>query len=114
MTEGNSEQEERSYPLPKETLPGLGMDSHLADMMEFKAFVESRGIRTSRTRIERYCNYLRRVVAGDGGDAYKVFERHPTESFSDLIECRLYVLREVHELMWILKGGRKKCGSGIR
>jgi hypothetical protein len=69
-------------------------------------FLESRGIETTNTRIERYSQYLERSlregtewVAGE-----TVFKNSAGEPFRSRADWFLYVLREVHELMWILKG----------
>lgn len=96
-------EDSKTYAIPEETIAGLPMEDHLSDLLQIKAFIESRGIRTANTRIDRYCECLRRIVAGDLKAAPLVFGNHPTETFADA-DYVLYVLREVHELMWILKG----------
>lgn len=96
----------RSYAIPTETIPSLDPSHHLHDLLEIRAFIESRGIETRNTRIERYCNYLERSLS-DGAesvDAEKIFKNSAGEPFRRPVDWHLYVLREVHELMWILKG----------
>lgn len=96
----------RSIAVPTETVPKLDLSHHLHDILEIRTFFESRGIETRNTRIERYGHYLERSL-GDGADpvdAEKVFKNSAGEPFRTPGDWYLYVLREVHELMWILKG----------
>jgi hypothetical protein len=96
----------RSYAVPTETIPSLDLTHHLRDLREIRTFFESRGIETRNTRIERYGNYLERSLS-DGIEtlgAEKIFKTSAGEPFRSPIDWHLYVLREVHELMWILKG----------
>lgn len=97
---------QRSYALPTKTVPGLDLSHHLNDLNEFRAFLENRNIETRNTRIERYGIYLERSVSAGATsvDAEKIFKNSAGEPFRSPVDWHLYVLREVHELMWILKG----------
>lgn len=89
------------------------MDEYLKDLYEIREHFEGRGIRTANTRIERYCECLDQIILGRYHDAPKVFDRYPTESFAEFGECLLYVLREVHELTWIIKGLKMNDPMGV-
>jgi len=96
----------RSYALPAERMPSLELSDHLQDLVGIRTFLESRGIATKNTRIERYAQYLERSLS-DGAesvDADLIFKNSVDERFRSRGDWYLYVLREVHELMWILKG----------
>jgi len=104
----------RSYTLPTESTPTLDLAHHLNDIRDVRTFLESRGIETTNTRIERYGQYLERSlqdgtqwVAGE-----EVFKNSAGEPFRTPIDWFLYVLREVHELMWILKGLKRHVPAG--
>lgn len=104
-----------SYSLPEETLPSLKMQHHLRDVVEIRTFLDVRGVDTSNTRLERYEQYLRRIV--DVGiscaDAPSIFKSSADERFRQPIDWYLYVLRELHELMWILKGLQVRVPMGL-
>lgn len=107
--------EHRSYPTPTETLPRLHVSHHLEDIVEIRDFLEQRGINTRHTRIERYAQYLRQVADVDNSpfDASKIFKNAADGPFVTPVDWFLYVLREVHELMWILKGLRTSSPAGV-
>lgn len=107
--------EQRSYPMPTETLPRLHVSHHLEDIVEIRDFLEQRGINTRHTRIERYAQYLRQVEDVDNSpfDASKIFKNAADGPFVTPVDWFLYVLREVHELMWILKGLRTSSPAGV-
>lgn len=96
--------EARSYPVPIETLPSLDPSYHLQDLIEIREFIESRGIDTKNTRIERYGKYLERSISDGYVDAATIFKNSVGEPFQSPVDWQLYVIREVHELAWILKG----------
>ncbi|MDP2224188.1 hypothetical protein [Nitrosomonas sp.] len=105
--------ETKSYQLPIETMPALELSHHLEDLVVFKNFLEERGIQTTNTRIERYIEYLRQAV-GDGLiDAATIFKNSTEGPFQHSTDWMLYVLREVHELMWILKGVKAQVPLGV-
>lgn len=107
--------EQRSYSLPTETMPAIDVSHHLEDLSEIQSFLEGRGITTKNTRIERYVRYLEGVIK-DGGravDAERIFKNSAGEPFLSREDWYLYVLREAHELMWILKGLKAHLPVGV-
>lgn len=92
-----------SYPIPNQTLPSLGYEDNLEDLRKFVLLVESLGINVTGTRIARYQSYYEALIEGTG-DEEKIFQGISGEKFDNPQDTRLYVLREVHELMWIIKG----------
>lgn len=107
------ENELRSYPLPTETVPGLDLSHHIADLIEIQNFIRGRGIETRNTRIERYIEYLRLVTEQGQTNASTIFKNSAEGPFESSTDWMLYVLREVHELMWILKGIKMRLPLGI-
>lgn len=105
--------ETKSYKLPLETLPALELSNHLEDLIAFKNFLEERRIQTTNTRIERYIEYLRQAIGQGLIDAAAIFKNSTEGPFQHSTDWRLYVLREIHELMWILKGVKAKAPSGV-
>lgn len=107
--------DERSYTLPTETLAGLDLSHHLQDLIEIRSFFESQNIGTKNTRIERYCQYLEEAIRVGPGSvaAEKIFKNSAGEPFLSPADWILYVLREVHELMWILKGLKVHLPLGV-
>lgn len=102
---------ESRYQIPNQTLPGLSYESHLEDLKEFALLMESLGINVSGTRIARYQSYYEALVEGTD-NAEKIFQGVTGKKFNNPSDLQLYVLREVHEIMWILKGLKKhlpKC-----
>lgn len=98
------------YSLPEETLPGLESSFHLDDLIQFDKLLNERGISTKNTRIERYIKYFQLRVSKnsqdllDYGKVLKIFKNSKDCPSQDSLDMYLYILREVHELMWIYKG----------
>ncbi len=109
----NMQDELKSYPLPLETMPSLGLSHHVEDLVEVRDFLEGRGIDTTNTRIERYINYLKQATMENSADAAIIFKNSAEGPFESPADWMLYVLREAHELMWILKGLKVRVPSGI-
>src|ERR1039457_87849 len=105
--------EQKSYPLPPESLPGLRLSDHLSDLVQIKEFIESRGVQIKNTRIERYIQYLEIVSNGQKVDESLIFKNSVDERFRISADWLLYVLREIHELMWILKGLKTTQPAGL-
>lgn len=105
--------ETESYKLPLETLPSLDLQHHLEDLIAFKNFLEERRIQTTNTRIERYIEYIRQVINKSMIDASMIFKNSTEGPFRHSTDWMLYVLREVHELMWILKGLKMQSPTGV-
>lgn len=102
----------RSYLLPEYSIPALPLHHHLEDLAEVQAFLQSRGIRTQNTRIERYIRYLEQAVSGKQPDEAQIFKNATDSRFQSSLDWKLYVLREAHELMWILKGLKARMPEG--
>src|ERR1039458_9977347 len=98
------------YSLPTESLPTLDYSVRWADLIEFKSFLESHGITTQNTRIERYIQYFEKVVTDVEVAEVSIFKNSQDERFKSKTDWLLYVLREVDELMWILKGIKTQIG----
>jgi hypothetical protein len=107
------EDDAKAYSLPTESIPGLKYSDHMADLVEIKAFLESRGISTKNTRIERYIQYISEVMSQRPKNESLIFKNSLDERFKSGIDWRLYVLREVHELMWILRGLKVHIPAGL-
>lgn len=107
------EVKQKSYPLPDETLPSLDLSHHLEDLVEIRDFLVARGIQTRNTRIERYIAYLEQASSQGPNDAPTIFKNSVGGPFQHATDWLLYVLREVHELAWILKGLNVHLPSGI-
>lgn len=101
-----------SYELPEQSLPGLPFSEHLADICAFRDLMERIGLRTKNTRIERYQQYLEAILNKDEFAKDKIFNGIESYSFNNPLDIKLYVLREVHELMWILRGFNKHMPKG--
>jgi hypothetical protein len=108
MEEPNAE-----YGLPLATPPELGLDAHIEDLREFENYLLGRGIEVRNTRIERYIQYLEHLQSDDATDPSTVFKNVEDARFQAPIDWYLYVIREVHELMWILAGLKKQAPPGI-
>lgn len=104
---------QKSYPLPLESLPELELEHHISDLILLEEFCSNCGIQTANTRLQRYKDYLCWAAKEKGlksGEAFfKNTKQHPFESS---IDWYLYVLREVHELMWIVKGLKRHMPKG--
>ena len=105
----------RSYDLPAQSVPTLDLSHHLQDLVQIRTLLESRGISTTNTRIERYHNYFKRIRQKDTAplDAETIFKDSADPRFRIPADWYMYVLREVHELMWILKGLKAHTPIGV-
>jgi len=105
----------RSYDMPTQSIPTLDSSHHLQDIVQVRALLERRGISTTNTRIERYHNYFQRILQKGATplDAEKIFKNAVDPRFRIPADWYMYVLREVHELMWILKGLNAHTPIGV-
>lgn len=101
------------YELPTKTPPSLDYSHRLADLILFKDFLEFHGVTTQNTRVERYIHYFEKVVAGIDVVEESIFKNSLNERFKSKTDWLLYVLREVDELMWILKGFKTHIPNGL-
>ncbi|WLH89139.1 hypothetical protein PSH87_21380 [Pseudomonas sp. FP453] len=106
-------EEGRFYKLPEETLPAISFHDHAADLLRFKEFVDDLGIKTHNTRIARYTQYFIQLAEGKSIDESKIFKNVNDVRFQSSLDWQLYLLRETHELMWILRGLKKNVPKGI-
>lgn len=105
--------EEVSYKLPGETLPALSFEDHAADLHLFKKFVDDLGVKTHNTRISRYTQYFDDLADGKVIDEKRIFKNVNDARFQSPLDWQLYLLREAHELMWILRGLKKHIPKGV-
>jgi len=103
----------KSYKIPTQTLPGLEISFHINDLKEIISFLENRGIFTNNTRLSRYLEYLEARSNSESIDESQIFKNSTDGPFESSIDWYLYTLREVHELMWILKGLKKHIPKGL-
>lgn len=101
------------YDLPKFSLVGLRLDHHLDDLREIQEFLESRRISTKSTRIVRYIKYFENIINNSGIDAEDIFKNARGDFLNSDLTWYLYVLREVHELMFVLKGLKVHIPKGV-
>lgn len=106
------------YKLPLETLPSLELASHLDDINEFKEFLTIRNIKVQNTRIDRYIKFLNLILEDDSSknslvEIHKVFNLRDNEKLNSILDYSLYILREIHELMWILQGLKVMIPIGV-
>ncbi len=98
------------YSLPEETLSGLETSHHLSDLIQFDKLLIERGISTENTRIERYIKYLKLHLSRnsqellDYKEVLNIFKNSKDSPCENSLSIHLYIMREVHELMWIYKG----------
>lgn len=103
----------KSYEFPTQSLPSLDISVHIEDLQEVTNFLESRGISTRNTRLSRYSDYLKEKFHSGSFDESKIFRNSTDGPFESSRDWYLYTLREVHEIMWILKGLKKHIPKGI-
>ena len=103
----------KAYEFPTQSLPSLDISVHIEDLQEITNFLESRGISTKNTRISRYSDYLKERSHSGSLDEFKIFKNSTDGPFESSADWYLYTLREVHELMWILKGLKKHIPKGV-
>jgi hypothetical protein len=105
--------ETKSYQLPSETIPALELSHHLEDLIAVRDFLEDLRIQTTSSRIERYIEYLRQAIGVGVVNAAMIFKNSTEGPFQHSTDWMLYVLREIHELMWILKGLKRQVPPGV-
>jgi hypothetical protein len=101
------------YRLPEETLPSLSFKDHAVDMLEMVNFIEKLGIVTHNTRFSRYAKYFQELAEGKPINEKKIFKNINDVRFASTLDWQMYLLREVHELMWILRGLKKHMPKGV-
>lgn len=101
------------YKLPELSLPTLELEHHLSDLREIQSFLEDRNISTKSTRISRYIKYLEGKTSNGCKKNEDLFKNSKGDFLDNDLTWHLYVLREVHELMFILKGLRSHIPKGV-
>lgn len=107
------ENETKTYKIPTQTIPSLGLADHISDLQEIMFFLENRGISTKNTRISRYSEYLTERSNSNSINESLIFKNSTDGPFQSSSDWYLYTLREVHELMWILKGLKNHIPKGV-
>lgn len=102
------------YIIPKETLPYIPLNEQIEDLIDFKNFIEEFEISTKNTRIDRYINYFEKILNGDIIDPKKFFKNSPDTPCKHNSDWYIYLLREIHELIWIYKGLKIHRPNGIK
>lgn len=103
----------KTYELPTHSLPSLDISVHIKDLQEIIYFLEGRGISAKNTRLYRYLSYLKERSSSSSFDESNIFKNSLDGPFKSSGDWYLYTLREVHELMWILKGLKKHIPKGV-
>lgn len=103
-----------SFSKPTHSLPGLALTDRLSDIEELRNFLHSRGIQTQNTRIARYQKYLEHASGGAGQlNESEIFKSVSDERFQSSTDWYLYILREVNELSFIMRGIKKSLPKGV-
>ncbi|MEM6900994.1 MAG: hypothetical protein AAF583_14650 [Pseudomonadota bacterium] len=100
MTERNW----KRFHLPEKLHSGLAVPHLLNDLEALVSSMNELGIKTNGTRLHRYHRYLKAAADGDLIDHAFYFADLPDTHIRDEVDLRLYIFREVHELVWIWNG----------
>ncbi|WP_146064614.1 hypothetical protein [Billgrantia desiderata] len=97
-------------------MQSLDIKHHIEDLQKIRNFMELRGIATHNTRLDRYARFYEEIeVRGTQSiDAEAIFKNSVDSRFRSPGDWLLYVLREVHELMWIMKGLQTHTPLGVQ
>ncbi|NLL28869.1 MAG: hypothetical protein GX259_08730 [Bacteroidales bacterium] len=106
--------EKISYNIPLEQPGGLSIKDSLNDLIEVKDYFLRNGINASNSRISRYIKYLELLTSGVDVNENEIFRNIPDDRFQSKSDWLVYVVREVHELIWILKGLKCHEPCGLR
>jgi len=107
--------EQNSYPRPTHSLPAISIEDRFSDLEDLRGFLSARGIETKNTRIDRYQKYLRALseVGLEKTNPNSVFKNVADDRFQHGLDWYVYVLREVDELLHIVKGLKVFVPAGI-
>ena len=103
-----------TYKLPAETFASITNADLLDDLIDTQKILETQGVSTRNTRIERYTKYIQRVVDEGKFEGENIFRNSLNNPFEHSSDWYLYVLREVHELTWIIEGIKKHQPKGLK
>ena len=101
------------YAVPHDQLPHIDHSEHIDDMRELRQWMKDVGINVKVTRIDRYVRYLEQMNLIPEEDGSGIFNDPPVHPFKSALDRYMYVLREVHELMWIFNGFRHNPPKGF-
>jgi hypothetical protein len=90
-----------------EFLPGETMGSHLQDLHDLCKWLGRYNINTSNSRIAYYIKFLKSFINMSD------FSPRVNEEDRAVFDELLYVLREIHELSWILDGLKQSAPEGV-
>lgn len=111
------DREGRTYRLPTATMPGQSVEMTIDRLTQFEAWCGEHGVSTTGTRIERYRRYLTWRIANESPlDVLDtgIFQDPEQSPIQHGLDRYLYVLREAHELGWIVGGLRSAAVQGIK
>jgi len=102
----------RRFQLPEKLTSGLALPHLLNDLEALVSSMNDLGVQTSGTRLHRYNRYLNAAADGDPIDHASYFADLPDAHIHDEVDLRLYIFREVHELVWIWNGIKDNAPIG--
>ena len=102
-----------SYEIPDSLLAGLSTSGHSQRMAAVASWIEAHSVRTRDTRINRYARYLGALERNHSDMQERIFVDPPGHPFKSLLDRFLYVLREVHELLWIYESFKDREIIGL-
>lgn len=104
-----------TFSIPASSNPTISINDTLSDINDFSLFLTERGISTHNTRLSRYSQYLKNLTLYgiEKFDPKSIFKNVEDDRFKSSTDWYLYVLREVHELSFILKGLRSHIPIGV-
>lgn len=105
----------KKYTHPTHSLSSISIDSRFSDLQELRSFLDNRLIFTKNTRLDRYQQYLKFACEHgiESFDPKKIFKNVIDNRFRNNMDWYLYVLREVDELMFILRGLKHHEPNGV-
>lgn len=97
----------------KNSEKSYGFKRSLEQLQDFRYYINSKGVLTTNTRIDRYINYLTDYLSDNNNGGSKTFKSSHDGRFKSEPDWLLHVIREVHELEWIWKGLQVRLPRGI-
>ena len=104
----------REAKLPDRSLPSLNYKHHLDDLNTLIEILTEFDLDVRSTRIQRYKRYFEALLSNEPFDHYAIFNDRNQSPIRHDLDRQLYVLREMHELMWIAKGFQKHLPIGAK
>lgn len=96
----------KTYKVDEVEIPSLHFKEHSDQLKELSQWLSEMGVDTSNTRLSTYIKFLDSYINND--------DLKPSENEKDkkIYDEMQYVLREVHELMWIYNGFKNNIPKG--